>query len=228
MSYLRQQPELLHRFREGERDALAEVYQAYLPRLSQLLRRGFVLRSDGTKIPGLTSADDLADVVQEAFTRAFKREARLAYDGLRDYWPYLATTARNIVVSRHRRAGAELLSFDPRTALTERYVAEFEPGQEEAPWLDARSLEIARTYVSGLDEPLRGVHATRYVEALSQRDAAARLGMSRPKVRKLEDKLRRGLLDLLRKAGLRAEHPTRTAAESVNEQQRWTTKPETT
>src|SRR5215211_3930727 len=99
MSFLRSRPELLARFRAGERAVLAEVYREYLPRLRQLIRRGFVAAASGVRVPGAASPDDLADILQEVFTRAFKREARIAYDGSRDYWPYLAAIARNAVVS---------------------------------------------------------------------------------------------------------------------------------
>jgi RNA polymerase sigma-70 factor (ECF subfamily) len=200
MSYLRSHRDLLLRFREGDRDALADVYRFYLPRVTQILRRGFVLRATGVTIPGLANRDDLADAIQDVFTRAFKRDARLAYDGLRDYWPYLSMIARNVVVSRHRRGGRELLAVDP-AALAEADV-DLNDAAEGPAWLDHRSLAIVRAYVSGLQEPMRAVHASRYVQALSQRDAAQQLGLSRPKVRKLENRLRRELLQLLTRAGL--------------------------
>ena len=95
MGYLRSRPDLLRRFRSGEREALAEVYRAYLPEVTQVLRRGFVVRSNGLRIPGCTNRQDLADVLQEVFIRTFKREAREAYDGERDYGAYLATVARD-------------------------------------------------------------------------------------------------------------------------------------
>ena len=203
MSYLRLRPELLTRFRAGGREALAEIYSAYLPRVRCLLRHGFTLKRSGLRVPGLTTPHDLADAAQEVFARAFKREARLSYDGVRDYAPYLAVIARNVVITEHRRGGRQLVLVDPMLLLDcERVEADAAQPLETEPWLDARSLEIARDYISRLDEPVRAVHTARYMQAVSQRDAAHELGLSRPKVRKLEDKLRRGLAALLTQAGV--------------------------
>lgn len=103
MSYLRQSSRLLARFRDGDRDALEDVYRAYLPLMTTALRRGFVMSATCLRVPGCATIDDLADALQEVFARAFARTARMAYDGERDYAPYLATIARNVIVSRHRR-----------------------------------------------------------------------------------------------------------------------------
>lgn len=203
MSYLRTRSDLLQRFRDGERSAMAEVYRAYLPRLTSLLQRGFVVRSSGLKVPPVSSADDRADGIQDVFARAFRHEARQAYDGERDYWPYLAMLARNVLVSHHRRRGRDLLGADSEASFDGESV-EFDLDESKS-WLEPRSLEITRQYVSTLPEPMRAVHAARYVQALSQRDAAQQLGLSRPKVRKLETRLRRELLGLLNRAGFHAE-----------------------
>jgi RNA polymerase sigma factor (sigma-70 family) len=225
MSYLRSRPQLIARFRSGEREALAEVYEAYLPRVRNVLQRGFILNRSDARVPGLTTHDDLADAIQEVFSRAFGRDARLAYDPLRDYGPYLCMVARNVVVTRHRKLAREMISADP-LALSDAEIVEFDGADGGgALWLDARALEVARRYVSSLDEPLRAVHAARFVGALSQRDAARELGLSRPKVRKLEDRIRQGLLRLLVQAGLStasAEEP-----ESPTEGKAWTKRPRT-
>jgi RNA polymerase sigma-70 factor, ECF subfamily len=227
MSYLRLRPELLARFRSGEREALSDVYHAYLPRIRNLLRQGFAVKASGHRIPGAATPDDLADAVQEVFTRAFKREARLAYDGLRDYAPYLAVVARNVIVTRHRRRSRELILVDP-TVLAESDLVESDLFRAETdPWLDAHALEIARKYVADLEEPMRAVHTARYVQALSQRDAARELGLSRPKVRKLEDRLRRGLAGLLARAGVPIDEPAQAKLPSAGQSGTWTRRPRT-
>jgi RNA polymerase sigma factor (sigma-70 family) len=203
MSYLRTRSDLLQRFRDGEPDAMAEVYRAYMPRLASLLQRGFVVLSSGMRIPPVSSGDDRADVIHDVFARAFQHEARRAYDGERDYWPYLAMIARNILISHHRRRGREALGADSDVSL-ELEIVEYDVDEAQS-WLEPRSLEITRQYVSTLPEPMRAVHAALYVLALSQRDAAQKLGLSRPKVRKLERRLRQNLLGLLNRAGFHAE-----------------------
>lgn len=224
MSFLRLHPELLLRFRSGEREALAEVYRAYLPRLSKLIRRGFAVTTSGLTVPGVATPDDLADALQEVFTRAFQHDARNAYDGIRDYWPYLSVIARNLIVSRHRRESRELLAFDPSSLREDDVV---EAAESVTPWLDTDSLEIARTYVSALPEPIRAVHTARYVQALSQRDAAKQLGLSRPKLRKLENRLRSELRQLLIKAGLHAEGTAAATRVELDEHRTWTSRPRT-
>jgi RNA polymerase sigma-70 factor (ECF subfamily) len=181
-----------------------------------------MVRDGSVRVPGVLNHDDLADTLQEIFVRAFKREARTAYDGRRDYWPYLAVIARNVVVSRHRRAGRELLGLDS-AALGEGAVVDC-IDEVGTPWLDPRSVAITQAYVANLPEPIRAVHSARYVQALSQRDAARQLGLSRPKVRKLEDKLRRGLRQLLEQAGLRLGERA-AAFDNTNEAGPWTAKP---
>jgi RNA polymerase sigma factor (sigma-70 family) len=225
MSYLRLRRGLLEDFRAGKRSALAEVYRAYLPRVTQALRRGVVVAASGRKVPGCASPDDLADALQEVFTRAFGREARMAYDGERDYAPYLAAIARNVVVSRHRRNGREVSVVDPGS-LIDGAVGD-RADDDDAEWLDARSLEITRAYVSSLEEPIRAVHNARYVEALSQRDTAKQLGLSRPKVRKLEDKLRRGLHRLLVQAGVGTTDHQDSTPEPQEQEGLWTRKTRT-
>jgi RNA polymerase sigma-70 factor, ECF subfamily len=225
MSYLRSRPDLLRRFRCGEREALAEVYRAYLPEVTAVLRRGFVVRSNGLRIPGCTNRHDLADVLQEVFIRTFKCKAREAYDGQRDYGAYLATVARNVVIDRYRKGAREQFGIDP-DLLCDAELTAPELAPDDAPWIDGRSLEIARRYVADLEGPLRDVHSARYVAALSQRDAARELGFSRPKVRKLEQRLRRELLRLLREAGLRADQTAEpVVARSTKEA--WTRRPRT-
>jgi RNA polymerase sigma factor (sigma-70 family) len=195
MSYLRRRPGLLDRFRRGDREALAEVYRAYLQRITLVLRRGFVLAKAGVTVPGCANPDDLAEALQEVFARAFDREARESYDAQRDYAPYLVTIARNVIISRYRRSDRERLGVDAES-LIESDINESSP-DEAAAWLNARSLEITRAYLASLEEPLRALHAARYVQALSQRDTARQLGLSRSKVRNMDEKLRRELRNLL-------------------------------
>src|SRR5215218_7911539 len=82
--------QLLMRFRDGERDALLVVYRAFVTEVETLCRRGFIL--DGLKVPPLPGPM-VMDVVQDVFLKAFSQSARLAYDGLRPYRPFLLQLA---------------------------------------------------------------------------------------------------------------------------------------
>ena len=72
-------PGLLERFRRGSRDAMEAVYWAYAPRVELWVRRGFRIKY-GVRVPGVRS-DDLEDLVQEIFAKAFSDKARLSFDG---------------------------------------------------------------------------------------------------------------------------------------------------
>ncbi len=139
---------------------------------------------------------------------------------------HTTVVARNAIVSRYRKQGRELLGVDTNS-LADDAVTELDGVSEDAPWFEERSLEIARAYVTTLQEPMRALHEARYVQALSQRDAAKELGLSRPKVRKLETKLRRELLRLLVRANVRLDDRREFPNQVEIKQGRWTQRPRT-
>jgi RNA polymerase sigma-70 factor (ECF subfamily) len=179
MAYLRSRPDLLDSFRKGDRAALEEVYWAYVDRVVWFLRRSVR--------PG-----EVRDLLQEVFIRAFSESSRAAYDGVRDYGPYLLTVARNLVVDAARKSGRELsledLPFEEPAATEERAVE----------WADSDTMRIVESYLQSLSDEVRGVHDARYVRGLSQRDAADHLGITRQQLRTLEAKLRTGLARALK------------------------------
>jgi RNA polymerase sigma-70 factor (ECF subfamily) len=206
MPTLRNDRDLLMRFRRGERPALERVYWTYVERVERMLRQGFSLISQGGTfhIDGLR-ADDVADLVQETFARAFGERARLAYDGLRDYGPFLLTIARNLLVDRARKQGRELPAEN---------LEQLGDEPDEPPYADDETVRSVGEYVSALGEPMRGIHQQRFVLGVSQEQAARALGLSRQQVRTLEKRLCDGLEAHLLRAGLLAaeEAPTETAA----------------
>jgi RNA polymerase sigma factor (sigma-70 family) len=204
MPFLRTDAGLLARFREGDREALGRVYWAYVERVERVVRHGFqVLRQGGAvRVAGLQPGD-VGDAVQETFTRAFAERARLAYDGLRDYGPFLLTITRNLLIDRARRHGRELAlegldGFDEAA----------EP--EEPPFADEATLRAVNEYLAALPEPLQGVHEQRYVRGVSQEEAGRALGLSRQQLRTLEKRLRDGLAAHLQRAGLDGERESPT------------------
>jgi RNA polymerase sigma-70 factor (ECF subfamily) len=197
MSIFRGKPELLARFRRGDRDALEEVYLAYVDKVSKIVRFGFRLPQGGGVVPGLGwRADEVADIVQEVFARSFSHAARAAYDADRDYAPYLYTVTRNVLVDRARRHGRELPV--PWAELQRAHEQELAANEDESEWADAATVASVRAYLDGLDDSLKRLHDVRYVQGLSQRDAAERLGISRQTLRTLETRLRDGLRRRLR------------------------------
>ena len=202
MSPLHENAELLARFRAGDAAALTEVYRAYARPLDRLLRRGFTPLGGGLRVPPMHSRSDRDDLIQETFERAFADEARLAYDGKRDYWRYLANIARNALVSHYRRHHREVPAGG-RDSWAEGEVAQCDLQDEPAPsYEDPRAVEIMHQYVASLPEPLRAVHSARHVEGLTERAAVQKLGVTRWFLQSREHRLRRELLLLLKNAGV--------------------------
>ena len=169
---LEHQPDLLRRFRDGEREALARVYRFYFDDVYRISQR---------------SEADRLDFVQEVFIKAFSKEARLAYDGLRPYKPFLLQIARNLRVDRARRASRE----PSMGKLAQNDLESIETSDDFDVGLRFRLLERTSIVVSGLDAEARAVARLRFVEELSQLDVAHQLGTTRRRVRNLEARLLR-------------------------------------
>jgi RNA polymerase sigma factor (sigma-70 family) len=200
MPHLRADRDRLLRFRQGDRSTLAWVYWKYVDGVVRTVRFGLTAGRSAVRIPGAARAEDLPDLVQEVFARAFARAARNAYDGLRDYGPYLVRLAANLLVDRHRKLGREIVLE------TSELEGALEIGapvavEESVSWLDPELVRHTQAYVTELSDELRAVYQQRFVAGLSQRDAAAALGLTRPRLRKIESRLRQGLEDRLRAAG---------------------------
>ena len=189
MTLFRDRPELLAAFRRGDRSALVEVYWAYIDRVERLIRAGWrTPKGDRADPP---RREDVADLIQETFARAFAERARLAFDGLREFGPYLATIARNLLVDWARRQGREIpVDFDEdelAAAATEVF------DDVDTRWADGATVRVVQEYLSALPPELADVHRERYIHSRSQRDAAAALGISRQQLRTREKRLRDGL-----------------------------------
>lgn len=186
MPIFRTNPGLLERFRAGSREAMETVYRAYVRRIEALLRAGFAV-SLGRKVPGV-AAIELEDLVQEVFAKAFSERARLAFDGKRDYGPFLSTLARNVVVDWARKRHRQV-ALDDFPEITEKLA---ETSAEE-PWAEPDALRVVEAYLRSLPENLAAVHRERYVLGHTQKEAAEALGLSRQQLRTCEDHLREGL-----------------------------------
>jgi RNA polymerase sigma-70 factor, ECF subfamily len=192
VALFRDTPEFLERFRAGSRDAMETVYCAYVGRVERWVRRGFHSRR-GAQFPGVRLAD-LEDLVQEIFVRAFSVKARLSFDGMRDYGPFLYTITKNLVIDWSRKQGREV-PIDGREA---EFATETAVPKEEPPWTDPETERIVETFVQNLPKELVAVHRERYVLGRTQRAAAAELGLTRQQLRTRENRLRKGLDAALR------------------------------
>ncbi len=200
MPLLRTDRAFLDGFRAGRSEALGKVYWEYVRKVERLLSAGFELRGRGTRVAGACrQPDDLADLVQEVFVRAFSEKGRRAYDGLRDYGPYLYAIARNVLVDWARVRGREI----PAPWAELEAAVEMTPMIEDtAPWAAPETIRVVEEYLSALPQNLREVHKLRHEEGLSQEQAAQRLGVGRQTLRTLEGRLREGLAAALDSAGI--------------------------
>src|SRR2546423_7901679 len=189
-------PELLRRFRAGERAILGQVYDSYAERVGRLVRQGCHIQTARGGPSGALrlGAEDALDVVQEVFAKAFSPGARQAYDGVREFGPYLLMIARNVVIDEFRRRGATV-PMPPEMFVI---LANGETSLDEhAPWEHAEKLRAVERFIQSLPPDLARTHRYRYVEGLSQEGAALAMGISRQNLRTLERRLRQGLADAL-------------------------------
>jgi RNA polymerase sigma-70 factor (ECF subfamily) len=205
MSLFRDKPSLLPRFRRGDRDVCEEVYWFYVSRVETIawaaVSRGGGWGRDATR----ARRAEVADLVQDVFMKAFTEKARLGYDGLRPYAPYLYTIARNVIVDVARARGREIPTEEGDL---ESFLQEArEPVNAYA---DTGTIEVVERFIRSLPSDLRAVHEKRYVAGLSQQSAANELGLSRQTVRTLEGRLHEGLQEALR--AVEREHTTVFAA----------------
>jgi RNA polymerase sigma factor (sigma-70 family) len=200
MPFLRTNRALLDRFRAGDPEALEQVYWEYVRKVERLLSEGFQIRSRGTRVAGLChQPDDLADLVQEVFLRVFSEKGRRAYDGIRDFGPYLYTVARNMLVDWARLRGREVPA--PWAEIEE--ALDVEPILDNpAPWAEPATIRVVEEYLAGLSADLRQVHCLRHEECLSQEEVGKRLGLGRQAIRTLERRLQDGLAAALDSAGI--------------------------
>lgn len=211
-------PEFLQAFRAGDIRALDRVYRAFERPLRNFVLRGFAFHSEGRQLyfGGLGDPNDLQDILQETFRRAFGERARASYDGVRPYKNYLFTIARNAVItdlaSRRRQipvgealmrdAPSEDLSPLESWVLAQRAVLgeDLDHGSEEK----VENLEIyglLEGFLEHLSREEANFFRIRFLGQLSQELTARRLGWNRARVRKLETRLRKSFLSHIGNTG---------------------------
>lgn len=211
---LKTSPGLLTAFREGRREALAQVFRCYAPLLARRLRAGVVVKVDGapTRLASRLAHADLEAVIQEVFVRAFQETARRGFDGDRPYLPYLTAIARNLLIDdvrKHRRR---------RTVLVEdvdEMAGDLDPdGSPSGPAHEAQEGELR----AALDEAVaelpprdREVFRLRFVERLGLEEVAEAAGISVSTVRRTEARLRVELLEKLQARGHLSDRGTMAA-----------------
>lgn len=203
---------LLDGFRRGERGVLLQIYRHYVADVTRFLTRGFTFESQGraSAFRGFSGGYEVEAAVQEIFRRAFEEKARLAYDGLRPYRPYLLRIARNAVLNDLKAKQPILFRYRQGRPVVLDAPTEAERALEETPvatrsqdqLLEAE--EVARLvaeFKAGLDPREQGVFQQRFEAGLSAERAAQALGLTRSQIRTTEDKLRARFLAHMQASG---------------------------
>ncbi|MEE2962069.1 MAG: sigma-70 family RNA polymerase sigma factor [Myxococcota bacterium] len=215
--FLAKDKDLLARFQAGETDAMDTVYRHYSPGVTRFLRSGFTFRSAGNQcyFKGIPSDDELRNAVQEAFRRAFEVRARNAYNGINSFSNWILAIARNMVINGFRNREVVFSSYisgdDTRSHITamDNAVSETYSGvlyssatRSQDTVLEQSQLKVLiAEFMKELADDERSLLVLRFVENVSQEEAAAKLKSSRMKIRTAEAKLRKRLRAFLRGTG---------------------------
>lgn len=162
---------LLDRYRRGDRDALSKVYRHYVNVVETLVRRGFSIES--AFIRGL-DREAAVDIVQETFIKAFGERARLAFDGVQPFQPYLLRIAKNLMIDRYRRRAPSVVAVED--------LGEVAP--EDLAW--QQQLASTKDFIASLSAEEQRIVALRFDEERSQEDVADMVGCTRRRVRTVE------------------------------------------
>lgn len=178
---------------------MAEVYRQHVPSLHRLLRAAAFR---GPLFSSLRAPSELENTLLEVFARAFEPRAREAYDGVRPYEAFLMGIARNVLLENARRredsVGGELTEVVD-TALADDLT------DVQALLEDREVTRLLETFRRELNGENAQLYELRFVEGLSQEQAAERMGQTRIQLRRREHKLRTSLLAWLKQHGYLTE-----------------------
>ncbi len=194
MDILQENRKLLDAFRRGEETALSQVYGAYAESLFAFLKNGFSFNSKGRKLffRGYSASWQLEDAVQDIFFRAFRKESRMAYDGLRAYKNYLFSIARNRTVDYYRKNRIdhldvrELQEIDEREMLNEHPV----PSAEEISG-NKELKDAVRQFIRDLTPMKAALFQIRFVDGESLEDAVKKTGLTDYRVKQHEREIKK-------------------------------------
>ncbi len=208
MPLLTRDAALLKSFRQGDRQALAEVYSFYSPRLRRYLNNGFSFESQGRmfRYSGAKSTGiDAEWAVQETFARAFTDKVRARYDGERPFTRYLQTVARNLLlreINRNRR----LSPFETETQIEPEFSSaslatrQLHVSPEQA--AEGKELQqLLRGIMSDLDAEEMLFVQHRFIDGLTQEATARAMQTTRARIKLLEARLRKLFLKQFRQHG---------------------------
>ena len=215
--FLAKNPDLLRRFKAGDKDALEEVYRHYQPGVTSFLRKGFTFRSGKGHFyfKGIQDPSELKASVQEVFRRAFEGKARASYNGINSFTNWVLAIGRNMVINRFRNREIALSNYvssaDDRSHLTfmdDEMTEEYSgllygrpAGMQDVQLEQDELKKLIDSFMEQLTEHDRMLLVYRFAEGRGQEETADLLKSTRMKVRTAESKLRNRLRAYLRHSG---------------------------
>jgi RNA polymerase sigma-70 factor, ECF subfamily len=210
MGCLRENRELLRRFKAGSEEAFRVVYLNYINDIELFVSTGWFDPNTRTHTAGLKNMELRAELIQEVFLKAFSEKARSAYDGIRSYKTYLRTIAKNVIIDYVRKRSKDAIShicleLDNADTANDRLdigelSVESDISEEMLHW--NRCVDSTAEYVKTLDDTQKRFVALRFQEELSLLEAARRLNLTRGRARWLEKQLAHRLKDHLAEQNL--------------------------
>ncbi|MFD6425075.1 sigma-70 family RNA polymerase sigma factor [Streptomyces sp. NPDC060198] len=162
-----EEPELLVRARNGDREAFASLYNEHHTELSRYIR---------LRVCDVHLAEDL---VQETFLRALRRISSFTWQG-RNFGAWLVTIARNLITDHFRSARARL-----ETVVGDILDVDTTVDSAEAAGLRALAVESVHTALLKLTPEQYGAIRLRFLGELSIAETATVMGRTEGSIKLL-------------------------------------------
>ena len=172
MSLFRERPELLSRFRTGDKEVLELVFSTYRDDLVRFLVARYRL-----------SRFDLMDVLSETFCLALSPRQRDAFDPSYKYFTYLVGIARNVARTHLRQMGRMQSGEVPE-------------GSTRGPEVRQEAAELVEKVLEPFSERERSAVMMTLLERRTQESAARHLGVDRNWVKRAVLRARTRLLQM--------------------------------
>lgn len=201
-------PKLLALFRKGETEAFEALYEKYSGPIRRFLQGGFSFSSQGRlcRFRGADPSMDVDALIQETFSRAFAKNTRENYDGVRPFQTYLFSIAKNLVLREchHRERvitvdhldstndGQDVFSQGRQNSLGESPEKKVANNQLKA---------ITQSFVNSLNDEEKTFFSIRFAKGFTQEASALKMGTTRARIKLLEKNVRLRFLDDLRSNG---------------------------
>lgn len=211
---LKGDPQRIEAFRRGDKQVLTELYRAHVSSVERFIRSGFTFSSRGKTIRfnGFYEPFRVQETLQDAFLKAFKKEAREGYDGSKPWRPYLMMIVRNHVIDQFRSSRTEQRYFvaladiggsaETENETLERLQVDREANSPEMTAFRSQLGGVLKIFMDELDPVDMEVVQRHMLGDMTQQQLAEHLGESRNDVRKRIKSIRAKLLRHLKTQGV--------------------------